>query len=603
MLRTVPARWFELLVPRESVARSLEVLARTGVVELDTAVEQEELIALPSLEKPLARYAELERRFNKYWPAPTLPKAARDQLLERQLASAMARIEAWCEQAAPHIERIELVSRERGELELLEAMCRAGSGKRKLDFGDLHARTPEMTARVFMLPPESDTPPLADPILYRRLDSGEATWLLVFGREEQVQKLAQALEGHHARSVSVPAMLRGSPEQAMARVQHRLAAAARLLAMHNRALERLRQKHRLAEALGSLHRVSWLVAHLDGIAASEYMARLHGWTSDPEGEAIRTALDKAGIPCALGFPPQPAEREAPSLTVNPPWARPFEIFARLVGTPGRNEADPSMMLAVIAPLLFGYMFGDVGQGAVLLVAGLFMSRRFPATALLIWGGAWAMVFGVLFGSVFGREDLIPALWLHPVVEPLPVLTVPVVVGAILIVLSILLSGLEHQWAGRFSAWVFGEAGMGAALVLGLMSLQNPDLMLAAAGALVLQFFGLAWEFRRSKGMAFARAAADLIEGLMRLVVNTLSFVRVGAFALAHAGLSLAVVSLADGTGNLVISLIVMVIGNALIIAIEGLVASIQTTRLVLFEFFNRFLKAEGREFQPLAPPV
>ena len=104
-------------------------------------------------------------------------------------------------------------------------------------------------------------------------------------------------------------------------------------------------------------------------------------------------------------------------------------------------------------------------------------------------------------------------------------------------------------------------------------------------------------------MAFARAAADLIEGLMRLVVNTLSFVRVGAFALAHAGLSLAVVSLADGTSNIVISLIVMVIGNAMIIAIEGLVASIQTTRLVLFEFFNRFLKAEGREFQPLAPPV
>lgn len=603
MLRTVPARWFELLVPRESVARSLEVLARTGVVQLDTAVEQEELIAVPSLEQPLARFAELERKFHKYWPAPKLPEAARDQLLERQLARAMARIEGWCEQAAPHIERIEQVSRERGDLALLEAMCRAGAGKRKLDFGDLHARTPEMTARAFMLPPESDTPHLADPILYRRLDSSEATWLLVFGRQAQVQKLAQALEGHHARSVPVPAMLRGSPEQALVRVEHRLAAAGRLLAIHSDALERLRREHRLAEALGSLHRVSWLVAHLDGIAASEYMARLHGWTSDPDGDAIRGALDRAGIPCALGFPPQPPEREAPSLTVNPPWAKPFEIFARLVGTPGQHEADPSMMLAVIAPLLFGYMFGDVGQGAVLLVAGLFLSRRFPATALLIWGGAWAMVFGLLFGSVFGREDLIPALWLHPVVEPLPVLAVPVLAGAILIVLSILLSGLEHQWAGRFSAWVFGEAFMGAALVLGIASLRHPDLMLAAAGALVLQFFGLAWEFRRSKAMAFARAAADLIEGLMRLVVNTLSFVRVGAFALAHAGLSLAVVSLADGSGNIVISLIVMVIGNALIIAIEGLVASIQTTRLVLFEFFNRFLKAEGREFQPLAPPI
>ncbi|MBS3744710.1 MAG: ATPase, partial [Wenzhouxiangellaceae bacterium] len=405
------------------------------------------------------------------------------------------------------------------------------------------------------------------------------------------------------RRISVPGTLRGTPEQAQARVQHRLAAADRLLATQRRALQRLTERHRLAEALGSLQRVRWLADHLHGIAASEYMARIHGWTSDPDGEVLRKALDEAGIPCALGFPPPPAEREAPSLTINPPWARPFEIFARLVGTPGQNEADPSIMLAVIAPLLFGYMFGDVGQGAVLLVAGLWLRKRFPATALLIWGGAWAMVFGVLFGSVFGREDLIPALWLHPVVEPLPVLTVPLLFGAGLIVLSIVLSGLEHQWAGRFFEWVCGEAGMGVALLFGIASLRHPDLMGVAVGALVLQFFGLAWNFRRSGGMAFARAAADLIEGLMRLVVNTLSFVRVGAFALAHAGLSLAVVSLADGTGNIVVSLIVMVLGNALIIAIEGLVASIQTTRLVLFEFFNRFLTAEGREFQPLAPPA
>ncbi|MDT8410789.1 MAG: hypothetical protein RQ741_14430, partial [Wenzhouxiangellaceae bacterium] len=130
MLRTVPARWFELLVPRESVARSLEVLARTGVVELDTAVEQEELIAVPSLEKPLSRFAGLEQKFQKYWPTPKLPQASRDQLLECQLERAMARIEAWCDHAAPRIERIEQVSRARGELELLEAMCRAGIGKR-----------------------------------------------------------------------------------------------------------------------------------------------------------------------------------------------------------------------------------------------------------------------------------------------------------------------------------------------------------------------------------------------------------------------------------------------------------------------------------------
>jgi V/A-type H+-transporting ATPase subunit I len=112
-----------------------------------------------------------------------------------------------------------------------------------------------------------------------------------------------------------------------------------------------------------------------------------------------------------------------------------------------------------------------------------------------------------------------------------------------------------------------------------------------------------WEFRASRGMAVAKAVAEMIEGLMRLAVNTLSFVRVGAFALAHAGLSLAVVTLAEGAGGGFAGIVVMILGNALIIAIEGLVASIQMTRLVLFEFFTRFLTAEGRAFRPLAPPV
>jgi V/A-type H+-transporting ATPase subunit I len=98
------------------------------------------------------------------------------------------------------------------------------------------------------------------------------------------------------------------------------------------------------------------------------------------------------------------------------------------------------------------------------------------------------------------------------------------------------------------------------------------------------------------------ALATLLEDGMRLLVNTLSFARVGAFALAHAGLSSAVVTLADLTGSELGALIVMLAGNALVIALEGLVVSIQTTRLILFEFFVRFLRGEGRAFRPLPPP-
>ncbi len=97
------------------------------------------------------------------------------------------------------------------------------------------------------------------------------------------------------------------------------------------------------------------------------------------------------------------------------------------------------------------------------------------------------------------------------------------------------------------------------------------------------------------------AIGHLLESGMQILVNTLSFARVGAFALAHTSLSVAVVSMAEAAPWWAAALI-LVLGNGLIIALEGLVVSIQTTRLVLFEFFNRFLRGTGRVFRPLPSP-
>jgi len=449
MLRPVSARWFEALVPRESVARALEALAATGFVQLEPDPYDDEagaeLVELPPLDNTLARLSALQRRYHDYWPAPEPIEARRDRRLERELGAAM-------------------------------------------------------------------------------------------------------------------------------------------------------------RALGHLRRVAWLAEHLEGITTSEYMARLRGWTCEDDPGAIEHALERAGIPAAVSMPLAPRGRQAPSLCVNPPWARPFELFAGLVGTPGRDEADPSLLVAMIAPLLFGYMFGDVGHGAVLIALGLGFKKRFPGTALMIWGGAWAVLFGLLFGSLFGREDVVPALWLHPVSEPLPVLFVPLLFGAFLIFLSFLLNGLEHAWSGRFGEWLLTEAGLPLALILFGAALIHPELFWAVALMLLAQYAGLVAAARHKGAVALVGALGELLEALMQLVVNTLSFIRVGAFALAHAGLSLAVISLADSTSSVLTWLLVMAVGNALIIAIEGLVASIQTTRLVLFEFFNRFLSAGGRAFEPLAPP-
>jgi V/A-type H+-transporting ATPase subunit I len=292
---------------------------------------------------------------------------------------------------------------------------------------------------------------------------------------------------------------------------------------------------------------------------------------------------------------------------NPWWARPFELFPRLVGMPGAAGADPTVLLAFAVPLIFGYMFGDVGQGLVLAAAGFVLRDRVPTLRLLVPGGIAASAFGFVFGSVFGLETVIHPLWLLPLQAPLPVLVVPLVAGAVLLTVGLLIEMLEAWWQRRLGHWARDDAP--ALLVyLGVLgALLHPAGWLAVGvGAAWAALGGATAAGQPGTTGARLRGAlaglGELIEKTLQVLINTLSFARVGAFALAHAGLASAVVALAEAAGHGIGFVVVLVFGNLLIIAIEGLIVSIQTTRLVLFEFFTRFFNPEGRAFRPLAPP-
>jgi V/A-type H+-transporting ATPase subunit I len=251
--------------------------------------------------------------------------------------------------------------------------------------------------------------------------------------------------------------------------------------------------------------------------------------------------------------------------------------------------------------MFGYMFADVGQGAVLVVAGGLLRKRFPATALLIPGGIAAIAFGFLFGSVFTSETILPALWLRPLDRPLLLLGTSLLFGACVILLGFALDALQHAWSGLAAQWWAMHAG----LVLCYVGMICAPLDIRTLWALPA---GLAWYLIGSAARApanplhgLAAAGGEALETLLQLAINTISFVRIGAFALAHAGLGSAVAALAAATDSQPAAWLVLAAGNVLIIAVEGLVVGIQATRLVLFEFFIRFLQGSGRAFHPLAP--
>lgn len=605
VLRAVSAEWFEALVPRECLARATEHLARTGVVQLETAdtADPDEGVDLSALNAEMTELSELTERYAEHWPEPVDREPKADVMLETVMREALGRVRSWASEAEPRVRRLEVLRRERHDLRRLRDFLRAVERDGELDLARLAKASSPYRAALFVLSAEAELPRSASPVVYRRADTETHTYLLVYGRERAVQALADDLAARKARPLSLPDWLPATPDAALSALDGRLRELDATIAEERERLDELGRHYRLAQALGDLQRVRWMLEHLSGVPVSEHLGRITGWTSDRGGGQLRAALAQAEVPALVHFPAPPSGRVPPTLSRNPSWVRPFEIFARLAGTPGHAEADPSRLVAVVAPVLFGYMFADVGHGAVLIAVGAVGRRYLPVLGLLIPGGVMAMLFGVLFGSLFAHEDVIPALWLHPIEEPLPVLIAPLVVGGGLIVLGLALGGLTAHWHRQLGTWLRVDSGVLLIYVGALASIVWSWAPAVAGAGLVWYIAGSILEYRQKGAAATFGAVAELAERLLQLAVNTLSFVRVGAFALAHAGLALAVVSLGAAAGGWAGSIVVQVIGNAAIIALEGLVVGVQTTRLILFEFFIRFLHGEGRAFEPTPPPA
>ena len=388
----------------------------------------------------------------------------------------------------------------------------------------------------------------------------------------------------------------------MTAISSQLAELAHQRAASTAQLQALSEHFKIAAALADIALIEWLNEHANELRGSDHLAWVTGWTSDVSGAALRRALDASGARYILRLSDAPAGMNAPLVLHNPGWARAFEVFARMLGTPGRYESDPSQLLAVIASSIFGFMFGDVGQGAVICLAGIVLGRRVPLTRMLVPGGIMAILFGVLFGSVFCREDIIPALWIRPMDDPVTILLAAVIVGIAIITLGLLLDAIQMHWRGEARRWWAQRAGLFTAYAGLLISLLRTEGLLVAGVGAAWFIVGAAVLTPKGRLSAMIEAAAEFVEQSLRLLVNTVSFARIGAFALAHAGLSVAIIEMAQASGR-VGYWIVLAVGNVLVIVLEGVVVSIQTTRLLLFEFFIRFLTGSGREFKPLPPPV
>ena len=607
MLQPRAARWFEILAARDDATRVLEALARTGLVELQARSGTGIPAELGDVMQPLAQFAELAARYRSYWPdAAQCQPSAFPESPGATLQRARAVVRAWAQDAEPVIRRLQGAEAEAADLQLWQGVLPALAAQVHPGCG-LAGAGPLLQVRLFVLPAGVDADaalPLGTPgleTLAAPLAHHGPPRLLVAGPPAALQALAQRVGALKGSAHEVPRWLTGDTDADRRQLDERLAARQAEVAAARAALATLHERHGLGAALGDVARLQWLLSNVDALESGPLFCHITGWCSEPAGSRLAQALHDASVRALLNFPPAPADLGPPLLLVNPPWARPFEIFSRALGMPSAGDADPTPLLAVVVPLMFGYMFGDVGQGLLLAAGGWWYRKRWPVARMLMAGGLVAAGFGLLFGSVFGLHGALPALWLHPLQSPLPVLLAPLFGGALLLTLGLALDGLAAVWHGRWKLWLLTDAALVVLYLALLASFFVPQAAAVAAAAMLWFCIGHAVHGERLG--AALEAAGEAVEKTLQILINTLSFARVGAFALAHAGLSSAIVALMDAADSLLAKGLVLVLGNALVMVLEGMVVAIQTTRLVLFEFFTRFMQGQGRAFRALpAPP-
>jgi V/A-type H+-transporting ATPase subunit I len=377
---------------------------------------------------------------------------------------------------------------------------------------------------------------------------------------------------------------------------------------------------------------------------TESAVLIRGWMPAGDASALEPRIrEMTQGECVLeSFPAEDfPEEPIPVLLRHPLWLQPFARLVTAYGLPTYRELEPTIFVAVSYLLMFGMMFGDAGHGAVLVLAGCFALWRGvtpparDAGLLLLLGGLSSIGFGVLYGSCFGLEHLKPyALWSDPLEgDPSALMAYAISFGIVLISLGLFLNISNHFRAGDVVGGLLDKFGvLGLLFYWGvlLLLLQSEALqarglwkpafllfvLLPLGGWLLkepVEFFrhGRAAPATPEQGGWFTAVAESVVgafEAVLSYLANTISFVRLAAYALSHAALLSAAFALAREvdplpTAGPFLAVGVVILGNLVAIALEGVIASVQALRLEYYEFFGKFFSGVGRPFAPFRLPA
>lgn len=444
-------------------------------------------------------------------------------------------------------------------------------------------------------------------------------WLIYFMPNNITDKVDSFFKVMKFERVWLPGEITGTPIEFINKVN-------KFIEQNNNSIERIqKQLEEYRESIGKnllnnyyqlkllekINKIKKYMAH-DNKGAFYFV----GWIPEQNLKALIPKLEKDEIEYTIKNHDEVATIP-PTKLKNPKIVKPFESIVKMYGVPNYSELDPSIFVAITAFLMFGFMFGDVGQGFVILVIGLIlMKMKKSLGSIFLAGGISAILFGIVYGSVFGKEDIIKGIIPSPMDNITNMLIAGIAVGAVLIIIAMIFNiknGIKNKDKARALFDKNGLAGLAfyviiLVLIVGfllkgkLVISLGLSITLIAIPLLLILFkerIGSYLNQNKSKvKSSIVEKIFELIEMLLNIASNTISFVRLAAFAINHVGLCMAIYILSDMVGGAG-SVIVGIIGNIIVIALEGLIVAIQVLRLEYYELFSRFYTGDGKEYIPI----
>ena len=487
----------------------------------------------------------------------------------------------------------------------------------------------------------------------------DSSHILVASSKKGRFALDAELKNHNFVELEVPAEFKGVPESALKGLEQKKAEADKNLKELIAEKSNFAETHQaqIEKLLGSFTIAVQIEDVTRRLESTELVYRITGWIPASETENYMKGLDELteGRIAIRAYEPfevpsvMSGKEQVPVKLKHGKFVKSFERMIFSYGSPVYGTIDPTPFVAVFFTILFGIMFGDFGQGLFFVLFGILMLcnvikvggwNKFAPIFMAI--GISSSIMGLLTGEFFGTETVLepfaewvtglfgtpraPILKLMPSADPksiyvmFGVFGVAVAIGFVINTCGLVLNIINNLGRKRYAEALLGKNGLAGAvffwyviaLVLRIVLAKHAVAAYDVIIILVSLFFAAFAEpferalnhekplFENGFGTYVISGAVELIEVVSGYLSNTVSFVRVGAFALSHAVLNFTILTLTEMVGGprSIGGIIVLIAGNALIIVLEGMIVAIQVIRLQYYEFFSKFFHETGKEFKP-----